>query len=247
MPAARQGARGAGPGRAAARARRGSVAAVPADLYASALLGVGRPALFIDPSAPDRPRAGDRGRRGAPRSRPGGGGRLARPRAEREVAFLVGRAVAMMRFEHMVLWPRACSRRPPSCKALVLGLCKAFPASTGGVGAWRGRSSSTLVLRAPPAAARARAADDGGAVAGRARGRPSTWRPGPPGPADRQPRRPAGVRRPAAPPSASAHRGGQARGRPPTRPSGDLDPLERLGRAPGPARAAGPGHRAGGP
>jgi hypothetical protein len=58
------------------------------------------------------------------------GGDFSRPRSEREAAFLLGRAVALMRFEHMMLW-RQVSSSAAELKALVLGLIKAFQPSLG--------------------------------------------------------------------------------------------------------------------
>jgi tetratricopeptide (TPR) repeat protein len=95
--------------------------------YASALLGVGRPALYMDPK-----RVGLEPVTVAVEGRllPSlvVGGDFARPRSEREAAFLLGRAVAMMRFEHMMLWRQVISSAG-ELKALVLGLIKAFQPS----------------------------------------------------------------------------------------------------------------------
>jgi golgin subfamily B member 1 len=73
--------------------------------YACGLLGVGRPSLYVDPR-----RAGTELvnviEHGMLAPALVVGAELAQPRPERELAFLVGRAVAMLRFEHMVLWPQ---------------------------------------------------------------------------------------------------------------------------------------------
>ncbi|HXU80763.1 MAG TPA: hypothetical protein VN914_05160 [Polyangia bacterium] len=92
--------------------------------YASALLAVGRPVLFMDPK-----RAGLEPVTVAMEGRLvpslAVGGDLSRPRPEREIAFLAARAVAMMRFEHMMLW-RQVTSSSAELKALVLGVVKAF-------------------------------------------------------------------------------------------------------------------------
>jgi tetratricopeptide (TPR) repeat protein len=92
--------------------------------YASALLGVGRPALYMDPRRVGlEPMTVTAEGRLVPSLAVGGD--FARPRSEREVAFLTGRAVAMMRFEHMMLWRQVVSSAA-ELKAMVLGLVKAF-------------------------------------------------------------------------------------------------------------------------
>jgi tetratricopeptide (TPR) repeat protein len=97
--------------------------------YACFVLGVGRPSIYLDPR-----RSGIEPLTVAAEGRLHPslvvGSDLSLPRPEREVAFLVGRAVALMRFEHMVLWKDVVSS-PAELKALVLGLIKAFQPALG--------------------------------------------------------------------------------------------------------------------
>jgi tetratricopeptide (TPR) repeat protein len=92
---------------------------------ASALLGVAAPPLYV---LPDRPGQIDLANvvdhhRLAPSFVVGG--ELLRPRPEREIAFTVGRALALLRFEHLVLWPHVVASTA-ELRAVLLAVLKLF-------------------------------------------------------------------------------------------------------------------------
>jgi len=93
--------------------------------YASKLLGVGAPPLY---SLPDRPGQIDLAnvvdhRQLVPSFVAGGD--VLRGRPEREIAFLVGRALALLRLEHLVLWPHVVAT-PTELRAVLLAVIKFF-------------------------------------------------------------------------------------------------------------------------
>jgi tetratricopeptide (TPR) repeat protein len=57
------------------------------------------------------------------------GGDLLRERPEREVAFILGRALALLRFEHLVLWPQVVAAAA-DLRALLLAILRLFQPAT---------------------------------------------------------------------------------------------------------------------
>jgi golgin subfamily B member 1 len=93
--------------------------------YASALLGVGAPHLYV---LPDRPGQIDLAnvvdhQRLAPAFVAGAD--ILRARPERETAFIVGRALALLRFEHLVLWPHVVASTA-ELRAVLTAVLKMF-------------------------------------------------------------------------------------------------------------------------
>jgi tetratricopeptide (TPR) repeat protein len=93
--------------------------------YAATLLGVGAPPLYVFADRPgliDLANVVDHHR-----LLPSlvAGADLARPRPEREVAFAVGRALALLRFEHLVLWPHVVASTA-ELRAVLVAVLKFF-------------------------------------------------------------------------------------------------------------------------
>jgi tetratricopeptide (TPR) repeat protein len=93
--------------------------------YASAVLGVGAPPLYLFRDRPgklDLANVVDR-QRLVPSLVAGAD--LVRDRPEREVAFALGRALALLRFEHLVLWPHVVASTT-ELRAVLVAVLKLF-------------------------------------------------------------------------------------------------------------------------
>jgi hypothetical protein len=120
--------------------------------YACAVLSVARPALYVEPK-----RTGldllNIVEHGLLVPAMVVGGDFLQPRAERELAFLLGRRLAMLRFEHMVLWPQVVSSAA-ELRALAFAVAKFFqpafepPGEAGAVKAMLQVLQKTLPLHA---------------------------------------------------------------------------------------------------